>query len=164
MSEGLINLVDDDSSRDVQAGAGLHGDADRLATSRFHAQVAAPPPPPSPGRRMLYPSEPPAAAMPRTSWWRSLIASTLTPPSPAHEEEGADRRTGKTCVGLSLGFAFAGLLVGLRSAPGEAPAVAMAVVASRTVVSLALLAFGYGFLRAGERFLARSTRRPDPGP
>jgi hypothetical protein len=110
---------------------------------------------------MLYPSEPPAAAMPRTSWWRSLIASTLTPPS--REEESADRRMGKTCVGLSLGFAFAALLVGLRSAPSEAPAVAVAVVTARTVVSLALLAFGYGLLRAGERFLTRSSRTPDHG-
>src|SRR5271165_3221060 len=132
MNEGLINLVDDDSSRDVQAGGGMPADEDRLATSRLQAHV--PPPPPSrrpavpggvvvpPPRQsypmgtaspggggMLYPSEPPAA-MPRTSWWRSLIASTLAPAANAGQrEESTERRAfliGQVCVGSSLVLAF----------------------------------------------------------
>jgi hypothetical protein len=107
----------------------------------------------------LYPSEAPAP-LPRTSWWRSLIAATMAPP--AHEDENADRRVGKAFVGLALGFALVALLVGLRSAPADSPAVAVAMVTSRTVVALGLLAFGYALLRMGERLLApRSARRQE---
>src|SRR5580704_747037 len=99
MTEGLINLVDDDSSQDVHS-PGMPASDDRLATTRLPGH-APPPPPPSrrpsshgsqasaqgvvvpPARQSyptgaaspggaLYPSEPPSA-MPRTSWWRSLI-------------------------------------------------------------------------------------------
>jgi hypothetical protein len=118
---------------------------------------------------MLYPSEPPSA-MPRTSWWRSLIAATLAPTSPptsqgaqsTEGEESADRKLGKVCVGLALAFAFAALLVGLRSASGDVPTIAVALVVSRTVVALSLVAFGYALLRMGERLLtARSVRRSE---
>lgn len=177
MNEGLINLVDDDSSRDVQAGG--PSEEDRLATSRLQAHV--PPPPPSrrpappggvvvpPPRQsypmgtaspggMLYPSEPPAA-MPRTSWWRSLIAATLAPAAnAAAPEDHAERRTvlvGQICVGSAVGMAFVALIVGLRGAPAEASAaVAVAVVAARAVLALGLLAFAYALLSMGARMLA----------
>ncbi|MGH7439243.1 MAG: hypothetical protein ACRENE_26455 [Polyangiaceae bacterium] len=183
MSEGLINLVDDDSSHDVHDA---HGQDERLATTRFPPQSSVPPPGHASGRRPaapavgmvvpparasdpagasplrggLYPSEPPAP-LPRTSWWRSLIASSVTQPSgpeaspspEALQEESADRRVGKTCLGMAFGFALLALLVALRSSPGETPAVAVAIVTSRTLIALALIAFGYGVLRAGERFL-----------
>ena len=177
MTEGLINLVDDDSSHDVQ------GDEERLPTSRFPpsgptpagrrsfpAHVAGPMGAPGPvglvvppARQSypmggnapggLYPSEPPAS-LPRTSWWRSLIASTVAPGPESSEEENADRRIGKTCLGMAFGFALLALLVGLRAAPAEPPPVAVAIVTSRTLIALGLIAFGYAALRVGERFLA----------
>lgn len=111
---------------------------------------------------MLYPSEPPAA-LPRTSWWRSLIASTLAPADVAREERG-EKRIGLTCVGLALAFAVASLIVGLRPAPGDATSVAVAVIASRTAIALGLNAFGYALLRMGERFLKlRAPRRDEDG-
>ncbi len=180
MTEGLINLVDDDSSHDV------HGNEDheeRLPTSRFpssgpsptarrafapHAAPAVGAPGPvgvvvPPARQSypmggnapggLYPSEPPAP-LPRTSWWRSLIAPTVSPGPDGAEEESADRRIGKTCLGMAFGFALLSLLVGLRAAPAEPPAVAVAVVTSRTIIALGLIAFGYAAMRVGERFFA----------
>lgn len=189
MTEGLINLVDDDSSHDVHGG---HGDDERLPTSRFPSHA---PPPGSPARRPfapvgqiagqigapgsvgvvvpparqsypmggnapggLYPSEPPAP-LPRTSWWRSLIASTVAPGPDGTEEESADRRIGKTCLGMAFGFALLSLLVGLRAAPVEPPPVAVAIVTSRTIIALGLIAFGYAALRVGERFFAPRTKR-----
>jgi hypothetical protein len=178
MTEGLINLVEDDSSHDVH---GAHEDEEQLRTSRFPPSAAIPQakrpfapahvsgqagapgpvgvvvPPPRQSYPMggnapggLYPSEPPPP-LPRTSWWRSLIASTVAP-GPGTEEESADRRIGKTCLGMAFGFALLALLVGLRGAPAEPSAVAVAIVTSRTVVALGLIAFGYGALRVGERF------------
>src|SRR5579862_4314023 len=189
MNEGLINLVDDDSSHDVHGGE--HGDEERLPSPRFAPQGSAPQhrhpsfspgpvsgqvpaaspvgvvvPPPRQSYPMggnapggLYPSEPPAP-LPRTSWWRSLIASTVSPASPASpapdssQQESADRRIGKTCLGMAFGFALLALLVGLRAAPSETPSVAVAIVTSRTVIALGLIAFGYAALRVGERFVA----------
>ena len=69
-------------------------------------------------------------------------------------EDSAERRIGRVCVGLSLGFAFAALVVGLRSAPADSAGVAVAIVTSRTVIALGILGFGYAFLRMGERFLS----------
>ncbi len=181
MTEGLINLVDDDSSQDVQGGPPGSGEEDRLATSRLQAHVpppvpsrrAQPPqaavPPPRPSyptgagapRTMLYPSEPPAA-LPRTSWWRALIASTLAPAAP--EEAIAERRVGAACIGFAVVFSLTALLVGLRGAPPDAPApgIAVAVVLARGALALGLLAFGYALLRMGERLLtSRLGRRPE---
>jgi hypothetical protein len=196
MTEGLINLVDDDSSHDVHGGLESEHHAEQLPTSRFpssgpsptarrafaphavHAggPVGAPGPvgvvvPPArqsypmggnaPGG--LYPSEPPAP-LPRTSWWRSLIASTVSPGPDAAEEESADRRIGKTCLGMAFGFALLSLLVGLRAAPAEPPAVAVAIVTSRTIIALGLIAFGYAAMRVGERFFAPRAKGGESSP
>lgn len=189
MTEGLINLVDDDSSHDVHGAPGTLATPatpatladEELRTSRFPAsagipqakrpfapahlsgQVGAPGPvgvvvpPPRQSYPMggnapggLYPSEPPAP-LPRTSWWRSLIAATAAP-GPG-TEDSADWRIGKTCLGMAFGFALLALLVGLRAAPAEPPAVAVAIVTSRTIIALGLIAFGYAALRVGERFI-----------
>jgi hypothetical protein len=185
MTEGLINLVDDDSSQDVQAAHPVSADEDRLATSRLQAHAplpvpsrrpqspqatgAAVVPPPRPSyptgagapRTMLYPSEPPAA-LPRTSWWRSLIASTLAPA--AQEDATAERRAGAACIGFAVVFSLTALLVGLRAAPSDAaaPGIAVAVVLARAALALGLLAFGYALLRMGERLLTpRLGRRPE---
>jgi hypothetical protein len=55
---------------------------------------------------------------------------------------------------MAFGFALLALLVGLRAAPSETPSVAVAIVTSRTVIALGLIAFGYAALRVGERFVA----------
>src|SRR5581483_9184894 len=195
MTEGLINLVDDDSSHDVQGAHDREQDEqheERLPTSRFpssgpsptarrafpaHAAHAGGPggapspvgvvvPPPRQSYPMggnapggLYPSEPPAP-LPRTSWWRSLIASTVSPGPDGVEEDSADRRIGKTCLGMAFGFALLSLLVGLRAAPAEPPAVAVAIVTSRTLIALGLIAFGYAAMRVGERFFAPRAQGP----
>jgi hypothetical protein len=183
MNEGLMNLVDDDSSRDIPQ-QGHAEPEDHLATTRLphelgfrHAGIPAGPagrplgapqvvvPPPrqsyptgaaSPGG-MLYPSEAPAA-LPRTSWWRSLIASTI---SPSATEEAAGRRMGTFTIGTALVFALTALVVGLRGAPDAAsPAIAVALVAARGALALGLLAFSYALLRMGERLLASTDRKP----
>jgi hypothetical protein len=182
MTEGLINLVDDDSSQDVQGANPASAEEDRLATSRLQAHVTppvstrrpqppqgavVPPPRPSyPGgagapRAMLYPSEPPAA-LPRTSWWRSLIASTLAPA--AQEDAISERRAGAACIGFAVAFSLTALLVGLRGAPSDAaaPGVAVAVVLARAALAIGLLAFSYALLRMGERLLtSRLARRSE---
>jgi hypothetical protein len=173
-----MNLVEDDSSRDIQPHSG-HGEAeDRLATSRLQAHVL----PPAPGGRpqvspqvlvppprqsyptgaaspggMLYPSEPPKA-LPRTSWWRALIASTLSPPA---AEEQAGRRMGTFTIGTALVFALTSLVVGLRGSP-EAPSasIAIALVVARGALALGLLAFSFALLRVGERLLSPADRKP----
>jgi hypothetical protein len=177
MTEGLINLVDDDSSRDVQGTVGTPGE-DHMETSRFTAQVPRPgstrqpsvpqalvvPPPRSSSptgaipQGGLYPSEPPAA-LPRTSWWRSLIASTLAPTAP--EGEASAQLTGRICLGFALFFSLTALFAGLRGAPldASAPSVAVAVVVARVVLALGLLAFAHTLVRMGERFLRTGARR-----
>jgi hypothetical protein len=184
MNEGLMNLVDDDSSREIPQP--VHGEAeDHLATSRMpsrdpdvrhvglpsvprpHApsspQVLVPPPRQSyptgvvSAAGPLYPSEAPRA-LPRTSWWRSLIASTMSPTS---TEEAAGRRIGMFTVGSALVFALTALVVGLRGSPdAPSPAIAVAIVVARGALALGLLAFSFGLLRAGERLLAGADRKP----
>jgi hypothetical protein len=191
MNEGLMNLVDDDSSREIPQP--VHGEAeDHLATSRLqshdpdvrhvglgarhaglpsvprpHApsspQVLVPPPrqsyptSASPAAGPLYPSEAPRA-LPRTSWWRALIASTMSPTS---TEEAAGRRIGMFTIGSALVFALTALVVGLRGSPdAPSPAIAVAIVVARGALALGLLAFSFGLLRAGERLLAGADRKP----
>ena len=185
MTEGLINLVDDDSSQDAVPASSRSVEEDRLATSRLQAHV----PPPVPSRRpqpsqsvvvpparqsyptgnaspggMLYPSEPPAA-LPRTSWWRALIASTLAPA--ALDDSSTEKRMGAACIGFALVFCLTALLVGLRAAPSDAGAwasgVAVAVVLARGALALGLLAFGYALLRMGERLLVGHLARKSDG-
>src|SRR5579864_4615533 len=149
MSEGLINLVDDDSSsHDVGPASSRSGLDDHLATTKLPAQAA----PPSPGRRlfppqavvvppaspaygssaqgaqspMLYPSEPPPA-LPRTSWWRSLIASTLSSPA-AVDERLAARWIGVACAGLAPVLVIVALVVGLREPTAASSPVAAAAM------------------------------------
>jgi hypothetical protein len=177
MDEGLMNLLDDDSSRDIPQHG--HGEADdHLATSRLQAHLV----PPAPGSRpqgppqvlvppprqsyptgsaspggMLYPSEAPKA-LPRTSWWRALIASSL---APSASEDMAGRRMGTFSIGTALVFALTALVIGLRGSP-EAPSsgVAVALVVARGALALGLLAFSYALLRMGERLLSGSDRKP----
>lgn len=178
-----MNLVDDDSSRDIpQQG---HGEPeDHLATTRLPHELGLRPAgvPPVPGSRplgapqvlvpparqsyptgtaspggMLYPSEAPAA-LPRTSWWRSLIASTI---SPSATEEAASRRMGTFTIGTALVFALTALVVGLRGSPdAPSPAIAVAMVVARGALALGLLAFSYALLRMGERLLGTNDRKP----
>jgi hypothetical protein len=108
---------------------------------------------------MRYPSEPPAP-LPRTSWWRTLLDSTLAPPA-ATDSHALQRRIGATCGGLALAFVAVALVVGLRGVPSQAagaPAAAIVVIVARTVIAAGMLGLAYVLLRMGERFYAEGLR------
>jgi hypothetical protein len=183
MSEGTINLADDEPSSqheiDPHPSQAVKYEEDRLATTRLPASLPPAPasrraaaavvvPPPGPSvppfgataePTMRYPSEPPVA-LPRTSWWRTLLDSTLAPPA-SIDVHTLRRRVGVACGVLALAFVAIGLVVGLRAVPGQAvvsPGVAIAVVVARALVALGMLGLGYALMRMGERFFAEGTR------
>jgi hypothetical protein len=69
---------------------------------------------------------------------------------------------GAVCGGLALAFVAVALVVGLRGVPSQAaagaPAVAIAVLITRTVVAAGMLWLGYVLFRMGERFYSEGIR------
>lgn len=133
---------------------------DHLATTRLPALA----PPPRPSRRTSQPPMPPLAE-PKTSWWRALLASTLGPPSPgitAGDARTVDLRISAICAGAALVLFLVALGVGLAGAPSQTPAIAVAVVAARSVLALGLLGVAFSLLRMAERFFTRRSEEHEP--
>jgi hypothetical protein len=106
---------------------------------------------------------PPIAGVPRTSWWRALLASTLPPSAAVDPTETAlspeaprvmrARIAGALAV-LGLASMLTALTLGFRGAPPALmglPLLASAVVISRCLTGLGLLAVGVTLLRGAER-------------
>jgi hypothetical protein len=107
---------------------------------------------------------PPIAGVPRTSWWRALLASTLPPSaavdpttetalSPEAPRVMRARIAGALAV-LGLASMLTALTLGFRGAPPALmglPLLASAVVISRCLTGLGLLAVGVTLLRGAER-------------
>jgi hypothetical protein len=180
MSEA-IDLASQESGNEVPAE-----EDDRLLTTRL-PPIQPPPmrppsvPPPASATPTIPPSMPPSFApsgtyrsdgQPTNSWWRALLATTLPPQAPSvvpelvpestaeDRERLLRRRIGATCAGMAIGFVILALALGLRGAePAYSPAVAAAVVVSRSIVALGFLGFGYALLRMAERVLTGRSER-----
>jgi hypothetical protein len=143
---------------------------DRMATTRLpplapppqKQRVPSTPPPPAvqlgPGvasyaSEAMARSAMPSAVQPRTSWLKTVFASTsVAPPLP---DRVLERRLGMACAVLALVFLVFGLAVGLRGAPPlspRPPTIDAALVIAHALVGLGLLAFAVALLRIGERF------------
>ncbi len=93
---------------------------------------------------------------PRASWWRAMLTATFAPAAGANpvDANALRRRIAATCAGFALALVVLALVLGFRSAPSLEPAVAAAVVVSRALVALGMIAFGVALLHTAERFLA----------
>jgi hypothetical protein len=68
------------------------------------------------------------------------------------------RQVGSASAILGLALAVAGLVIALRGIPADeslAPVVMAALIVARAFASLAVVAFGFGLIRLGERLLDR---------
>ena len=156
---------------------------DHLATVRVASLPPVPRPPPS--KRISVPpplpSVPPSTASngvaaagaargAPTSWFRSLLASTLPPPAAMPGAMAAGRLNRRLLAGVCVVFALAlvvsGLVVGL-SAPssdsGPSSSVLAAVVMARALMGVGMLGAGLVFLRMGERWFTLELSELDPG-
>ena len=156
MNEPGIDLADAPPSGDGTSMPPVPPE-DHLATTRLPALA----PPPRPSRRTSQPTVPPFAE-PKHSWWRALLASTIGPPSPgitAGDARTVDLRIAAICAGAALVLFLVALGVGLAGAPSQAPAIAVAVVAARSVFALGLLGVAFSILRMAERFFTRRSEQ-----
>jgi hypothetical protein len=155
---------------------------DHLATVRVASLPPVPRPPPS--KRISVPpplpSVPPsmaangvgAAGSARggpTSWFQSLLASTLPPPAALPSGVAAERQNRRllagVCLVVALALVVSGLVVGL-SAPssdsGPSSSVLAAVVMARALMGVGMLGAGLVFLRMGERWFTLGLGELDP--
>jgi hypothetical protein len=181
MSDAKYDLTREESDSDVESRRDRPSASpdDHLMTRRMPAispppmrpgTLSSPPPPPAiprmpsfvPGIEGVgsagYSTDAPAGAQPRASWWRALLTTTFAPAASASalDANALRRRMAAACAGLALGLVLLALVLGFRSAPSLEPAVAAAVVVSRALVALGMIAFGGALLRTAERFLAAS--------
>jgi hypothetical protein len=102
-----------------------------------------------------------APVVSRPSWLRNLLTTTFPPPGPAPVRAPGVRlpirpqTAGTVFAVLGLVFAVVALVTGLRGAPSEtvAPAVAASLVIARAVVALGAGALSFAMFRQAERLL-----------
>jgi hypothetical protein len=115
--------------------------------------------PPAMGERgPRSPSEPASDAQ-KPSWLRALLTTTFPPPAPARQPgvpaPVSAQTAGAVFAALGLVFALVALVTGLRGAPSEpiAPAVAACLVIARAFVALGAGALSFAMFRQAERLL-----------
>jgi hypothetical protein len=101
----------------------------------------------------------PAPGVRKPSWLRSLLTTSFPPPSrerlPGVHLPVSAQTAGTAFAVLGLLFAVVALVTGLRGAPSEtlAPAVAAALVIARALVALGAGALSFAMFRQAERLL-----------
>jgi hypothetical protein len=105
------------------------------------------------------------AKIQRTSWWKALVRSA-EPVSPEEQRASRRRRVRARTAGLfsilSLASVGGALVIGLRAAPvpgSMVAALAVTMVASRTLIAVALIAYALALLNVAGRFY-RGAARP----
>jgi hypothetical protein len=181
MNEIKSDYLDSELLKDADAGTpqalDLPGENDELKTIKRLAisPPSSPPasqrgqsvsvPPPAPLSISVkgegaarHPSEP-APDVSKPSWLRNLLTTSFPPPAPVRAPGVhlpiSPQTAGTVFAVLGLLFAVLALVTGLRGAPPEtlAPAVAASLVIARAVVALGAGALSFAMFRQAERLL-----------
>jgi len=177
MDEAKTDYLDSELLSDAEGGGpkppDRSGDNDELKTVR---RPALGPPPSPPASQRPQPTSLPPASLPSTgegrtrhtsepapgvgkpSWLRALLTTTFPPPVAPHPGARppiSAQTAGTVFAVLGLVFALLALVTGLRGAPSEplAPAVAACLVIARAFVALGAGALSFAMFRQAERLL-----------